>query len=85
MGACGEEQRPETAATEERCTEEPTGDYHDATSGAGVVTWVTRHAANLVATERARQSSCANEGATKLSIVTGGPQRRPCSCDAERR
>src|ERR1022692_1588264 len=47
---------------------------------AGVVTTVTRDAANLVATERARQSACANEGADKLSGGPGDRRRRPCLC-----
>ena len=43
-----------------------------------MVTPVTRTAANLAATERARQSACATEGADKLSIGPGDRRRRPC-------
>ena len=42
---------------------------HDAPYGQGV----TRAAANLVATERAPQSACANEGADKPSSGLGDP------------
>jgi hypothetical protein len=49
-----------------------------------MVMWVARDAANLEATERARQLSGANEGANKLSLVPGDPQRRPVPCHAAR-
>jgi hypothetical protein len=38
-----------------------------------MVMWVARDAANLEATERARQLSGANEGADKLSMVPPVP------------